>query len=175
MQTMRSGQIGGSLITRMADRRVAGWFVAFLVCLALGAGGAWAQRFETPPLVRFVGTLLPMDEMGEETQLDAQSLVLLVQKRRCLLQLSEVKRLAGRGTGRPVLKGLARRQISVLGPQEVLQVFQEIDAKGQQLTMEGHLYEGTGRLILTTAEVTPSASPEPPVEQPQPATPAGIL
>ena len=154
--------------------------IALVMRVGWGVGLVCAQRLETPPLVRFVGTLL---QANAEPQKDAQSLTLIVQKQRCILHIAEVERLAGRGSGRPVLKELPQRRLSVHGPKELLGTLSACETTGQPVTFEGHLYDGTHRLILTAVQLIDSppegadaaSTGEEQTEKPQPAMPAGIL
>ena len=121
-------------------------------------------RIEPPPLVRFTGALLPLEEAGHR---GLYALTILIKEKKWILRLAKVETLTGTNRGWTILQDLFPPQVRFIGPEDLIQLLQKPESAGKLLTIEGRLYTGDRRFfIMAVGEAT---------EKPKQTKPAGIL
>jgi hypothetical protein len=123
-----------------------------LLASVLWSAPAIAQgipQVEPPPLVRFTGTLYPL----EEKKGDLHVLTVSIKGTKWLFRITKVEKLTGRAASElRILEGLFPPQLQLLGPEELLGPLQAPEITGKPLALEGRLYTGGRMLFLTAVE-----------------------
>jgi len=149
----------------------AGTACCLTLCLGLASvfwsTAAFAQgipRIEPPPLVRFTGALLPLEEEGHK---GLHTLTVFIKGQKWILRLAKVETLTGRNRGWMILQDLFPPQVRFIGPENLIQLLQKPESAGKLLTIEGRLYTGDRMFFVTAVEEAK--------EKPKQTKPAGIL
>lgn len=121
-------------------------------------------RIEPPPLVRFTGALLPLEEEGHR---GLHTLTVLIEGQKWIFKLAKVETLTGRNRGWAILQDLFPPQVRFIGPENLIQLLQKPESAGKLLVIEGRLYTGDRMLFITAVEEA--------AEKPKQTKPAGIL
>ncbi len=136
-----------------------------LLLLVFWSSAAPAQIFIEPPsLVRFTGVLLPVEEKAHR---NVHTLTVLIKEKKWILRLTKVETLAGRNRGWSILQDLFPPQVRFSGPEPLIQLLQKPESEGKLLKIEGRLYIGDRRFLVTAVEEAP--------EKPKRTKPVGIL
>ena len=133
-------------------------FSCFSLCLllylsthALAQMGAGAPRFHQPPLVRIIGTLVPVEEHRHGK---LQTITVHVKGKSWKLRVEKVITLtATRRSGSSLLRDLFPRKLHLIGADDLLAPLQHETIAGKPLILEGRLYVGDHQLLLS--EVVP--------------------
>jgi hypothetical protein len=134
------------------------------VLCSTAASAQLFPRIEPPPLVRFTGALLPIEEEGHR---GLHALIVLINEKRWIFRLKKVETLTGRNRGWSILQDLFPPQVRFTGPANLIQLLQKPESEGKLLVIEGRLYTGDRRLFVTAVEEA--------AEEPKRTKPAGIL
>ncbi len=129
-------------------------------------GRAFAQTFrgiEPPPLVRFTGILLPVEE--DQPQSLHHSLYITIQGKAWLFRLARVENLTDSRYGWTLLRRLFPPRVRFTGPEHLIALLKELSEK--PFTVEGRLYLGSRMLYVTAVEKAK--------EEPKRPRPEGIL
>lgn len=102
---------------------------------------------EPPPLVRFSGTLHSPKEKKES---GVRTLTIRVGKAEWKLWLTDVQTLTGSNRGWMILRDISPRRLSLSGPDKLLRPLERPEMAGKAVTIEGRLYIGTRKLVVTT-------------------------
>jgi hypothetical protein len=130
--------------------RAAGAFVAALVVLA--AGSAAARRIPVVPmLISFDACVLPSDACTD--RYDVVDLIVRGENRRAAL--TNLKVINGNQTSGHVLSDLTFRPQRVLGPKELLALFEP----GARLLVRASIRRGVTELFVQSAEPVAKAAP----------------
>jgi len=105
-------------------------------------------RVEPPPLVRFTGTLHPVKEKKPS---GLQTLTIRVKKAEWKLWLTDVKTLTGTDRGWMILKDIFPPRLNLFGPDKLLSPLVRPEMVGKAVVIEGRLYVGTRKLVVTAA------------------------
>lgn len=121
-------------------------FVLFLSLLCFPVLSAAQINPEPPPLVRFTGSLLPLDHPKPP---GLSTLTVSIKEKQWRLHITKVEKLSGRDpSGTRVLESLFPRQLRFTGPKQLLNVLQDPQIEGKLITVEGHLYVGERMFFL---------------------------
>lgn len=121
-------------------------------------------RVEPPPLVRFTGALLPLEEEGRR---GLHTLTVFIKGQKWIFRLAKVETLTGRNRGWAILQDLFPPQVRFIGPEDLIRLLQKPEITGKLLIIEGRLYTGDRMLFITAVEEA--------AEKPKQTKPAGIL
>jgi len=103
---------------------------------------------EPPPLIRFTGSFLPIDEAKAG---ELSSLMVSIKETKWYLRIAKVEKLSGRDpSGTRLLESLFPRQIQITGPEHLLNILRDPRIAGTAMTLEGRLYVGERMFFLTT-------------------------
>lgn len=102
---------------------------------------------EPPPLVRFTGTLLPLEEKERG---GIATLTVSVKGVQWLFRIAKIEKLTGRpATELRILESLFPPRLRFTGPAELLGPLQEPGVPGKLLAIEGRFYTGDRMLFVT--------------------------
>ena len=99
-----------------------------------------------PPYLRFFGTLLAK-EPQEKTGL--RPVLVSVGRIKWVFNLEEVEALTGSTPGSMILAQVFPRQLHLVGPSKLMQQLQDPAIAGRFIVVEGRLYIGSRRLLVT--------------------------
>jgi hypothetical protein len=101
---------------------------------------------EPPPLVRFTGSFLPLDE-AKSTELS--SLTVSIKETKWHFRIAKVEKLSGRDpSGTRLLESIFPRQLHFTGPEHLLNLLRDPQIEGTLMTIEGRLYVGERMFLL---------------------------
>ncbi len=102
---------------------------------------------EPPPLVRFTGSFLPLNEIRPA---GLSTLTVSIKETKWRMQIAKVEKLTGRSSsGTRLLESLFPRQLHFTGPERLLNILRDPQIEGQMMTVEGRLYVGDHMFLLT--------------------------
>lgn len=111
---------------------------------------AQIPRIEPPPLVRFTGALLPLEEKDRS---HLPTLTVFIKGKRWIFRIAKVEKLTGSSfDGWRLLRGLFPPEVRFLGPERLISLLQEPEIMGKLLTIEGHLYIGDRMFFVEIVE-----------------------
>ena len=123
-----------------------------LLWLVLWSATASAQipHSGPPPLVRFTGSLLPLEEK-ERSHLP--TLTVFMRGERLIFRIAKVQKLTGLSPdGWRLVWALFPPQVRFLGPERLISLLQEPEIMGKRLSIEGRLYIGSGTFFVQSVE-----------------------
>jgi len=132
--------------------RKQGTIVLLTLILCTSASSSWAQlspRSTPPPLVRFTGKLLPVEEAYASSL--RPLLEVSIKGERWVLRLARVQILASGYTQEELLRLLVP-PLHFDGPENLLRSLQTPEHVGQLLAIEGRLYLRSNVLLITAVE-----------------------
>jgi len=127
-----------------------------LIVVLLGMSVLWsavagAQSCYQPPLVRFSGLFLPVEERGRS---GVPTLRVLVAEKRWIFRIAKVENLTGRDlSALRLLQVLFPPHVHFVGPEEFVRPLQDPEVAGKRLRIEGLLYTADRVLLITAMEV----------------------
>ena len=126
--------------------------IVVLLAVVLYASVVWAQlspRSTPPPLVRFTGKLLPVEEAYASNL--RPILEVSIKGERWIFRLAQVQIVAG-GYAQEELLRLLVHPLKFDGPENLLSSLLAPEHVGQLLTIEGRLYLRSNMLLVTGVE-----------------------
>lgn len=103
---------------------------------------------EPPPLVRFTGSFLPINETKAG---ELSSLIVSIKETKWHFRIAKIEKLSGRDpSGTRLLESIFPRQLHFTGPEDLLNVLRDPQIEGTLITLEGRLYVGEHMFFLTT-------------------------
>jgi len=115
-----------------------------------------ASHLEPPPLVRFTGALLPLEEKGRGS---LHTLTVSIQGKKRLFRIANVEKLTGMDpNGWRLLQDLFPSDLRLIGPEALLSPLLHPESEGKTLTIEGNLYSGDRMFVVTAVREPPKPS-----------------
>jgi hypothetical protein len=107
-------------------------------------------RIEPPPLVRFTGSFLPLEEKRPGA---LAMLTVSVEGTQWKFNVAKVEKLTGKEVGSlRLLQSIFPPQLRFTGPDELLRPLQDPQVAGKPLVIEGRLYVGDRMLFVTAVK-----------------------
>ncbi len=101
---------------------------------------------EPPPLVRFTGSFLPINETKAS---ELSSLTVSIKETKWRFRIAKVEKLSGRDpSGTRLLESIFPRQLHFTGPPHLLNLLRDPQIEGTLMTIEGRLYVGEHMFLL---------------------------
>ncbi|NOT57100.1 MAG: hypothetical protein HOP18_21070 [Deltaproteobacteria bacterium] len=108
---------------------------------------------EPPPLVRFTGSLLPLDHPKPA---GLSTLTVSIKEKKWRLHLTKVEKLSGHDhSGTRLLQSIFPPHLRLTGPAPLLDLLRDPAVEGKPLTIEGHLYVGDRMFFVTIVNTPP--------------------
>ncbi len=126
--------------------------IGVLLGLVLWSATASAQmpRLEPPPLVRFTGALLPLEEKNQSR---LPTLTVFMRGERLIFRIAKVQKLTGSSPGGwRLLRGLFPPAVHFVGPKRLISLLQEPEIMGKRINIEGRLYIGSRTFFVQIVE-----------------------
>jgi hypothetical protein len=115
-----------------------------------------ASHLESPPLVRFTGALLPLEEKGRGS---LTTLTVSIQGKKRLFRIANVEKLTGKDpNGWRLIQDLFPPDLRLIGPEALLSPLLHSESEGKTLIIEGNLYSGDRMFVVTAIREPPKPS-----------------
>ena len=130
---------------------ILGWITLF------STTESWAQfRRGHPPIARFVGTIEPFDKKAAS---DLNTLTMSYKEHQWLFRVEQLKVMgAGGDSGMMLLKRIYPPQLSLSGPDLLLEPLGDPEHTGKRWILEGMLYVRNRRYYVATVKAAPAES-----------------